>query len=1004
MSDKMKLVEKKLLSFETDGGKLSTKGSLINEMYRAKDEHSSVFSAIQGESIRDFLSQTQEHLSGKALSDDAMRDFSEFEILELDEGDTIEEQKRLSRRQRDWKGTVYNLKPSLYSASEAQRDRILKTMKLDDVTRMNIEKEKLSLEEVLHTYQTKKERVKLAKKGKDFFNTFMHMRKELDKNPFLTAEDKAKRLYHLAKPYEKAIVMYREEYFENLEETNRKEDIEELLDRLSRLYDLYSGEENENRAEKDRLLNDMKLKGSERDLKKELITHAREVDNSEAIEKSSDADKTLSAEQIEGIYKIDQYVVSELNKGKSNTAFIDKLLSLPLRSRLLVYGAIEMGRLNGTLTPAHVALTQISYIPNKTAFANKMSRLPGFMWAGSKRKKLAKKLNSFHEERLEEAMALLDIKDVVSTMEAFSHIRMENEDTFDILNSAEALQEQQVKQRKQAQQNQQELQEQQEQHEQQEQQNQQEAQEQPLEDQNLTAMSTALTAKEADRNKKLMDAIKALEECRSAMEEADNAVFKKESKSAIADEKSKKAKDLFDEMLEADRELASLKIDIHLRIGIAAGDEDFEWLEKSAVIGDKQRDEADHLDTSQLDNSKLKAVRATTGQKIMKGAAGASVAASQATLLASKVDKVYCFHTGAEKAPANFGISAGAFTSLTGVVGLMGALIGTVKLMSTVIKNGDDLSLSTVTNATLQNARGVYGSAWAIGAGGFQIGLSVMGAKATAMAAAGDAAAESLAATLKTAGNALGYATAAVSGAKMAVDAVDGVVQAKDWINHGIAWYRVKNLKKQGTLTGREADYADNILSIDRRNKTTAALKTVDSICFNGAGIAVALCAGPFGAFAYAGASVLNTVAVKVIEHYKKKEDHRKLVDEFFGLDDLMKEMVPNREELSQKENDRLRELMRNEMAAELGFNNIESMTRHVISNYSMFIYDKLFYKDGDKEQPYLKQDEENDRLSETSRAFLKMVRMLGLKVRFPEQKGDDAHPTLQMIAQKLMG
>ena len=77
----------------------------------------------------------------------------EFEILGLDEGDTIEEQKRLSRRQRDWKKTVYNLKPSLYSSSAAQRDRILKTMKLDDVTRMNIEKENLSLEEVLNTYQ-----------------------------------------------------------------------------------------------------------------------------------------------------------------------------------------------------------------------------------------------------------------------------------------------------------------------------------------------------------------------------------------------------------------------------------------------------------------------------------------------------------------------------------------------------------------------------------------------------------------------------------------------------------------------------------------------------------------------------------------------------------------------------------------------------------------------------------------------------------------------------------
>ena len=161
MSDKMKLVEKKLLSFETDGGKLVTKGSLMSELYRAKAGQSGIFTSVQGENIRDFLCQTNDHLSGKELSDEAKSEFVEFEILGLDEGDTIEEQKRLSRRQRDWKKTVYNLKPSLYSSSAAQRDRILKTMKLDDVTRMNIEKENLSLEEVLNTYQSKKERVKL---------------------------------------------------------------------------------------------------------------------------------------------------------------------------------------------------------------------------------------------------------------------------------------------------------------------------------------------------------------------------------------------------------------------------------------------------------------------------------------------------------------------------------------------------------------------------------------------------------------------------------------------------------------------------------------------------------------------------------------------------------------------------------------------------------------------------------------------------------------------------
>jgi hypothetical protein len=87
----------------------------------------------------------------------------------------------------------------------------------------------------------KDQQAKAAKEGKRFLKTFRKAKEELNNNPLLTGRERVERLVRLAKPYEACVAMYKEEYFVTLDNTSRERDIEELLDRITKFYDLFVG-------------------------------------------------------------------------------------------------------------------------------------------------------------------------------------------------------------------------------------------------------------------------------------------------------------------------------------------------------------------------------------------------------------------------------------------------------------------------------------------------------------------------------------------------------------------------------------------------------------------------------------------------------------------------------------------------------------------------------------------------------------------------------------------
>jgi hypothetical protein len=89
-------------------------------------------------------------------------------------------------------------------------------------------------------------------------------------------------------------------------------------------------------------------------------------------------------------------------------------------------------------------------------------------------------------------------------------------------------------------------------------------------------------------------------------------------------------------------------------------------------------------------------------------------------------------------------------------------------------------------------------------------------------------------------------------------------------------------------------------------------------------------------------------------------------------------------------------------MAAKLGFTSFKSLYKHIVSKYSEFLHDNLFYHDG--MQPILDGEEEKYKMSH---ACAEMVRSMGLKVVYPTSKDEDTaekqrHPSKKTIESKL--
>ena len=94
--------------------------------------------------------------------------------------------------------------------------------------------------------------------------------------------------------------------------------------------------------------------------------------------------------------------------------------------------------------------------------------------------------------------------------------------------------------------------------------------------------------------------------------------------------------------------------------------------------------------------------------------------------------------------------------------------------------------------------------------------------------------------------------------------------------------------------------------------------------------------------------------------------------------------------------------LMKEHMAAELGFTSTESLYKHMMKKYAEFLYNNLFYVDGDKSKPiYVKSGYDR---TETSNACYQAVKSLGLRIRYPKNETVKPKPTVAQIAAKLAG
>jgi len=891
--------------------------------------------------------------------DKMMDEFMGFDVLESTEI-SEEELTRQALLARQTKAEEFDIPQTLYKSSEEAKKRVLKSLQIDEVTKSRLLNEQKSLEEILQTYVEKDQQAKAAKEGKRFLKTFRKAKEELNNNPLLTGRERVERLVRLAKPYEACVAMYKEEYFVTLDNTSRERGIEELLDRITKFYDLFvGGDFQEIDLERENLIHDMRIGYDTNDSILERVQkNAYRLDRKEPKDSDPELDRSLSDAQIAGIQEIDRFLIDQAGTSGGNLAFIDRLMRLTLRDRLMIYGLVEKKR-DQAPDPTDIAYTQICYTPNATAFKNAMTFLPKFMWTGNKRSSVARTITNIKWEKLEAALDVLKQDNAIQVRDSMASLVGRKDDGYidgtKELNASVNVSDEEFERL-------------------------------PESEKEAINLIRDLDRKEDARNRQFDVAIKALNEARDALETAEGSILKKKAKKAFAEEKSKEAKEAMKKLEELDLELF-LTAD-----AVRAQARDFEGIR-------------DHETDFTLGESIDKKIRGKAPKEGMgKKAVSASIfLTSQGSLLLSKMNKIATIATGTSSNGINY--AAGAFTSITGLVGLIGGLMAMKNVCTTIKDNHSQLAAEDIANMVLKTTRNIGGAAWGTVAGLTQMGLVAAGQVAARKAAKGML---EVAGTMKDniefAGNVVSYATAAVSGVKLLVDAGDAAVQLKHAVHLGVAAYRVNYLEKKGELRGVDALYADNILKVDARNKKREFLNTANSMMVNAGAIVSTLFGGPVGAVAFAGASVVNSFVMKVFNKVSKKLDRASLVDDFLQVENITKKVVPGYDKMSIFGKRRARHRMKEQLAAEMGYVSEKALSAHIIGNYAQFIYSKLFFVDDDPARPLVKKNDKDHTLTNISMACYQMVKSLGLSVKFPETPDGDRVPTPVMIAAKLNG
>ena len=353
-------------------------------------------------------------------------------------------------------------------------------------------------------------------------------------------------------------------------------------------------------------------------------------------------------------------------------------------------------------------------------------------------------------------------------------------------------------------------------------------------------------------------------------------------------------------------------------------------------------------------------------------------------------------------------ITAGAFTTMTGIMALMGTLKGILPATGAILSG--DLDWSSITSTVLGLGKGAVAGGFATSAGI----TSMIYAPAIGLQSAGLLSdASKWAASIDHMKVGMKAAGATVSGLSLGVDMASGLIQGRNFIHHHIGSRAINTLKEQGKLTGIDADYAKGIVRLDRRNKAKKAIETTASAVGNTVTLTTTLIGAPVGALVGLGINMTTQIATKITTSLLTKWNMKKTVDEFLQLDDLEKirgmYKDPELLDIERLKNDsstlnRLKDGLREHMAAELGYSSYKTLYKHVVKNYSGFLFQKLFFHvvDG-KPVPYTENTQPKD--DPEVEAYRQLVKGLGLRVRYPkDMTGTGRHPSPVMIAAKLMG
>jgi len=878
-----------------------------------------------------------------------------------------------------------------------ERDRVVRSLKIDSITRDAILRSNKSLKEVLNTYTVKEQRDETAKKGREFLMTFRDLKGKLIDDPFLSALAKAKRLYRIAKPFSPVIAEYKELYISELGDNARTDEIDLLLYRFTVLMDFF--ESDNSKMDTEEFFVYMGLKGNEEESKTAyqkrfgdeedeiVLQNIREtafrIDKKEEKPREQLKDDDLSTEQLRGIYDVDRFLISNYDESGGNPAFLDKILSLPARERLIMYFLIQNDHLESP-NAVDITISQLGYIPNVEIF---MDKIQTGHFKG-KRRALSSISKRFRPgiswEKVEAAMEIIEDNDIAETVRSLasfsrkSKVADERMEAFREAEDKDDIKDDDLKE--------------------------------------IARKEKELLRLEAKRNGALTDFLKSLVECRYAITERDSAWVHKKVKRKKADDTAKEAAFRLNELKRADFELSESLYSIRQMalppdVPELINDEDSgNIIEKAAsnyAKGFKKKDQE-------------------TGKFIF----------NQTLSLFSKADKIPAMW-GAGKDDTSFaavvGLSdlnliAGGFATLQSVMGAIAGITGIVNLirhMNSGVGKTDMLSDVAKLGST------ALSTAWAPVSGIANMLLAVPKELKNAGVAS-----ESLKTVTNIGTKAVSAGGAAVAAVKLGVDAVEYGVEVKHIYHLTKADHKFSKLMKNGELKGDDAAYADNILKLKTRYEAQQYTNKGVNIIMDAGSLGVSLCAlfalpaAPIIAVAWAAVSVGVAVGTKIINYGVDKYRKKAATDDYLQLDRTMGDIFG--EKLNEMDKDELsssKKILKEHMAAELGFTSYESLYKHMMKNYAAFIYNNLFYENGDKEKPIIKKDkkakkketlydydEKTEQLipvseeeeaeevntNELSKACYDLVKSLGLKVRYPKKAGDPGKPNISQIAAKL--